>query len=430
MGTDFSRFYDGLDDATVVQTFSDYVNPALSQVLQFIGFSTYEVEAQGSIVRDSTGREFLDCLGGYGTMSLGHSHPKIVAACKAQLDRMAFSSRILFNAPQAMLAKKLAEVTPGELHYTFFCNSGAEAAEAAIKFARITTKRKKLVSAKGAYHGKTIGALSVSGRDKYKTPFGPLVEDVENVEWNSITDLERAIDSDTAAVLLEPVQGEGGINIASNEYLQAARRFCDERGALLVFDEVQCGLGRTGKMWGCDWAGVEPDMMLLAKALSGGAIPIGAVVAHPKVWEFWTEAPLIHSSTFGGNPLACIAGLATLEIIEEENLVERAARAGELLIKGLRETQVKFPHLVKDVRGQGLMIGVEFPLEDITSLVLAGLAQRDVLVVPYTFNNPTVTRFEPPLNISDEHIEWAIKAFDGAVAQTAELLEGVDVDAM
>ncbi|RYX85650.1 aspartate aminotransferase family protein [bacterium] len=430
MGTDFSRFYDGLDDATVVQTYSDYVNPALSQVLQFIGFSSYEVEAQGSIVRDSSGREFLDCLGGYGTMSLGHSHPKLIAACKAQLDRMAFSSRVLFNAPQAMLAKKLAEVTPGELHFSFFCNSGAEAAEAAVKFARITTKRKKLVSAKGAYHGKTMGALSVSGRDKYKTPFGPLVTDVENVEWNSIEDLERAIDEDTAALLLEPVQGEGGIYVASDEYLQAARRLCDERGALLIFDEIQCGLGRTGKMWGCDWAGVAPDMMLLAKALSGGAIPIGAVVAHPKIWEFWNDAPLIHSSTFGGNPLACIAGLATLEIIEEENLVERAARAGELLMKGLRETQAKYPKLVKEIRGRGLMIGVEFPLEDITSLVLAGLAQRNVLVVPYTFNNATVTRFEPPLNISDEHIEWAIKAFEEAVAQTAELLEDVDMDAM
>ena len=429
MGTDFSRFYDGLDDATVLQTFSEYVNPALAEVLKFIGFSSYEVEAKGSIVRDSTGREFLDCLGGYGTMSLGHSHPKIVAACKAQLDRMAFSSRVLFNAPQALLAKKLAEVTPGDLHYTFFCNSGAEAAEAAVKFARITTGRKKLVSAKGAYHGKTIGALSVSGRDKYKKPFGPLVTDVQTTEWNSIEELESAIDGDTAAVLLEPVQGEGGINVASNEYLQAARELCDERGALLVFDEVQCGLGRTGKMWGCDWAEVVPDMMLLAKALSGGAIPIGAVVARPQVWEFWQEAPLIHSSTFGGNPLACIAGLATLEIIEEEGLIEKAARAGDLLMQGLCATQAKYPHLVKEVRGRGLMIGVEFPLEDITSLVLAGLAQRDVLVVPYTFNNPTVTRFEPPLNISDEHIEWALKAFDEAVAQTAELLEDVDLDA-
>lgn len=427
MVTDFSHFLDNLSDAEVMQTYADYVNPALSQVLQFIGFSSFEVEAHGSIVRDSGGREFLDCLGGYGTMSLGHSHPKIVAACRAQLDKMAFSSRVLFNAPQAMLAKRLAEVTPGELQYTFFCNSGAEAAEAAIKFARIHTGRKKLVSAKGAYHGKTIGALSVSGRDKYKTPFGPLVRDVCNVEFNDIGALEEAIDADTAAFLIEPVQGEGGIYCASNEYLQAARQICDERGALLVFDEVQCGLGRTGKMWGCDWAGVAPDMMLLAKALSGGAIPIGAVVARPEIWEFWNEAPLIHSSTFGGNPLACIAGLATLEIIEEEHLVERCARAGDRLMKGLCETQAKFPHLVKDVRGRGLMIGVEFPLEDITSLVLAGLAQRDVLVVPYTFNNPTVTRFEPPLNISDEHIEWALRAFDESVQQTAELLEGMEL---
>ena len=427
MATDFSHLTDGLSDAQVVQMYGDYVNPALSQVLQFIGFSSFEVEAKGSIVRDSGGREFLDCLGGYGTMSLGHSHPKIVAACKAQLDKMAFSSRVLFNAPQAMLAKRLAEVTPGELHYTFFCNSGAEAAEAAIKFARIHTKRKKLVSAKGAYHGKTIGALSVSGRDKYKTPFGPLVKDVENVEFNDIAALEAAIDCDTAAFLIEPVQGEGGIYSASNEYLQAARQICDDKGALLVFDEVQCGLGRTGKMWGCDWAGVVPDMMLLAKALSGGAIPIGAVVARPEIWEFWNDAPLIHSSTFGGNPLACVAGLATLEIIEEENLVERCACAGDRLMKGLCQTQAKFPHLVKDVRGRGLMIGVEFPLEDITSLVLAGLAQRDVLVVPYTFNNPTVTRFEPPLNIFDEHIEWALRAIDESVEQTAELLEGMEL---
>lgn len=414
-----------LDDAQVIADFSAHVNPALAQVLQFIGFTSAESEAHGCIVTDSNGRRFLDCLGGYGTMSLGHSHPKIVAAARQQLDKMAFSSRVLFNAPQAALAKKLAEIAPGDLQFAFFCNSGAEAAEAAIKFARITTGRKKLVSAAGAYHGKTMGALSVSGRDKYKTPFGPLVTDVMNVPFNDIAALEAAIDDQTAAVLLEPIQGEGGINIASNAYLQAARRLCDERGALLVMDEVQAGLGRTGKMWGCDWANVAPDLMLLAKALSGGAIPIGAVLGTPRVWEFWNDAPLIHSSTFGGNPLACAVGLATLQVIEEEGLVEKAARAGELLMAKLRETQAKYPALVHDVRGRGLMIGVEFPHEDITSLVLAGLAQRDVLVVPYTFNNPTVTRFEPPLNISDQEIEWAARAFDEAVAQAAELLEGV-----
>jgi putrescine aminotransferase len=415
-----------LSDEQVIADFSAHVNPALAQVLQFIGFTSTEAHAQGCIVTDSTGRRFLDCLGGYGTMSLGHSHPKIIAAAKKQLDEMAFSSRVLFNAPQAALAKKLAEISPGELEFAFFCNSGAEAAEAAIKFARITTGRKKLVSAVGAYHGKTMGALSVSGRDKYKTPFGPLVTDVQNVPYNDIEALENAVDADTAAVLLEPIQGEGGINLATNEYLQAARRICDEKGALLVMDEVQTGLGRTGKMWGCDWADVAPDMMLLAKALSGGAIPIGAVLGTAKVWEFWHDSPLIHSSTFGGNPLACAVGLATLEVIEEEGLVEKSARAGEILIAKLRETQAKYPKLVKEVRGRGLIIGVEFPHEDITSLVLAGLAQRDVLVVPYTFNNPTVTRFEPPLSISDEEIEWAATAFEASCEQATELLEGVE----
>ncbi|PQV64445.1 acetylornithine aminotransferase apoenzyme [Abditibacterium utsteinense] len=413
-----------LDDAQVLADFSAHVNPALAQVLQFIGFTSTESEARGCIVRDSTGREFLDCLGGYGTMSVGHSHPRIVAAAKRQLDKMAFSSRVLFNAPQAALAKKLAEISPGDLQFAFFCNSGAEAAEAAIKFARITTGRKKLISVEAAYHGKTMGALSVSGRNKYKTPFAPLITDVQTIPFNDIEAL-GAIDSETAAFLIEPIQGEGGINIASDEYLQAARRRCDEVGALLVMDEVQTGLGRTGKMWGCDHAGVAPDMMLLAKALSGGAIPIGAVLGTPKVWEFWNDAPLIHSSTFGGNPLACVVGLETLQIIEDEDLVAKSARAGEILISKLRETQAKFPDLVKDVRGRGLMIGIEFPHEDITSLVLAGLAQRDVLVVPYTFNNPTVTRFEPPLNISDSEIEWAATAFDEACAATAELLEGV-----
>ena len=414
-----------LDDAQVIADFDAHVNPALSQVLQFIGFNSTEAHARGCLVTDSNGREFLDCIGGYGTMSLGHSHPKIIEAAKEQLDKMAFSSRVLFNAPQAALAKKLAQITPGDLQFCFFCNSGAEAAEAAVKFARITTGRPKLVSAQGAYHGKTLGALSVSGRDKYKTPFGPLISDVQTVPFNDIGALE-AIDETTAAFLIEPIQGEGGINVASDQYLRAARARCDETGALLVMDEVQTGLGRTGKMWGCDWAfentGMAPDMMLLAKALSGGAIPIGAVVATPRVWKFWNEAPLIHSSTFGGNPLACAVGLRTLEVIEEENLVARAAAAGEKLMADLRQAQTRFPELVREIRGRGLMIGVEFPEEDITSLVLAGLVQRNVLVVPYTFNNPTVTRFEPPLGISDAQIAWATQAFDEAVAQTAELL--------
>lgn len=420
MSTDASTY-----EASVIEGYCEHVNPAFASVLQFIGFDSVEATAQGCIVTDSRGRRFLDCLGGYGTMSVGHSHPHVVEAVTRQLGKMAFSSRVLFSEPQVRLAQKLAAITPGDLQYTFFCNSGTEAAEAAIKFARITTGRNKLISAEGAFHGKTTGALAVSGRDKYKKPFGPLIQDVQVVPFNDIAALEQAIDDETCAVLLEPIQGEGGINLASDAYLQAARACCDRTGALLVMDEIQAGLGRTGKWWGADWAEVVPDLMLVAKALSGGCVPIGAVVGTPRVWEFWKESPLIHSSTFGGNPLACTAGLAAIEVIESEGLIHRAAVAGERLMNGLAVTQRKFPHLVKDIRGRGLMIGVEFPEEDITGLVLAGLAQRDVLVVPYTFNNPTVTRFEPPLNITDDQIDWAIEAFAGAVEQSAELLEGL-----
>jgi putrescine aminotransferase len=267
----------------------------------------------------------------------------------------------------------------------------------------------------------------VSGRDKYKTPFQPLLPGCVQVPYNDIAALEAAVDENVAAVLLEPIQGEGGIIVPDDEYLRAARRLCDEHGALLVMDEVQTGLGRTGKMWGCDWAGVEPDLMLLAKALSGGCIPIGAVVGTPKTWTIWNDNPLIHSSTFGGNPLACATALATLEVIEDENLVESSARQGEKLMSLLRATQQKYPQCVKEIRGRGLIIGVEFTHEDIAGLAIAGLAQRQVLVA-YSLNNARVTRFEPPLNISDEQIEWAARAFEESVAQTAELVAEFDIN--
>ena len=413
------------DDAQVIADYETHVNPAMASLLKFMGFDSVEVEARGCIVRDSQGREFLDCLGGYGTMSVGHSHPRVVNAVKKQLDKIAFSSRVLFNAPQAALAKKLAEISPGDLSCAFFCNSGAEAAEAALKIARATTGRPNFVSAIGSYHGKTLGALSVSGRDKYKTPFAPLLPGCTQVPYNDIAALENAVDEHTAAVLLEPIQGEGGIVVPDDEYLRAARRICDEKGALLVLDEVQTGLGRTGKMWGGQWSGVNPDLMLLAKALSGGCIPIGAVLGTSATWKIWDDNPLIHSSTFGGNPLACATALETLAVIEDENLVERSLLQGEKLMAKLRATQEKYPRIVKEIRGRGLIIGVEFTHDDIAGLVIAQLSQRNVLVA-YSLNNASVSRFEPPLTISDEQIEWAASAFDEAVAATHELVGEIE----
>jgi len=406
----------------ILSAFEEHMNPALAQVMRFIGFEAVEASAQGCIVTDTTGRQYLDCLGGYGTMSVGYSHPRVIEAVKTQLDQMAFSAKVLFSAPAALLAKKLAEIAPGDLEYTFFCNSGTEAAEAAIKLARLKTGRPKFVAAVGAFHGKTMGALSVSGREKYKTPFIPLMPDCATVPYNDIAALEAAVDETVAAVFLEPVQGEAGIILCNPDYLRAAREICDRHGALLVFDEVQTGFGRTGKMWGCDHAGVAPDLMTLAKALSGGVVPIGAVLGTANVWEVWQENPLIHSSTFGGNPLACAAGLAAIDVIEEENLVAHAHEQGNKILDGIRGLQEKYPRCISEVRGVGLMIGIEFTHGDIAGLVIAGLAQRDVLAA-YTLNNPTVIRLEPPLIISDEQVETALRAFEESVEQTAMLVE-------
>lgn len=416
-----------LSDAEVIADYENHVNPAFAALVKFGGFDSVEVSAQGCLVTDSRGRELLDCAGGIGSLSVGYSHPYVIEAVKRQLDKMAFSTRLLFNAPQARLAKKLAEITPGDLQYCFFCNSGTEATEGAIKIARMSTGRTGLVSASGAFHGKSMGALSVSGRDLYKTPFAPLVPDCINVPFNDIPALRAAVTQHTAAVLLEPIQGEAGIIVPEAGYLRAARDICDEAGALLILDEVQTGLGRTGKMWGCDWDGVAPDIMTLAKALSGSCVPIGAFIGTPRTWEVFKYNPLIHSSTFGGNPLACSAALAAIEVIENEDLVARSATQGDKLMGALRATQAKYPQCVKEVRGKGLMIGVEFPHEDIGALVIVGLLQRNVIAA-YTINNPTAIRFEPPLIISDEQVAWAARAFDEAVAQTVDLLEDIDVE--
>ncbi|MDQ3812999.1 MAG: aspartate aminotransferase family protein [Armatimonadota bacterium] len=414
-------------DAATIADFEQHVNPGWASLVRFMGLDAFEAEAHGCRVIDSHGREFLDCLGGVGTMSVGHSHPRVVAAVKAQLDKMAFSSRLLFNGPQTRLAKKLAEITPGDLQYSFFCNSGTEAIEGAIKIARMCTGRTRLVSSHGSFHGKTMGALSVSGREKYKTPFVPLIPDCIQVPFNDIAALENAVDGTVAAVILEPIQGEGGIIVPDDDYLRVARALCNEHGALLILDEVQTGLGRTGKLWGCDWSEVAPDLMTLAKALSGGCVPIGAIVGTPRTWTIWQDNPVIHSSTYGGNPLACTAGLAAIEVIEEENLVERSQVQGDKLMNAIRDTQRRYPQCIKELRGRGLMIGVEFTHEDVGGLAIAGLVGRNVLAA-YTLNNPKVMRFEPPLIISDEELEWATSAFEEAVAQTASLVEGIEIE--
>jgi putrescine aminotransferase len=399
-----------------------YVNPTALGLLRLGGFDVVEWRGQGAIITDVSGKEYIDCLGGYGVFSIGHAHPKVIEATVAQMRRLPLSSKTFLNKPLADLSERLAQITPGALQYSFISNSGAEAVEAALKFARIATGRTKIVAAVGSYHGKTLGALSASGRETYRKPFAPLVPGFVHVPFGDVAALEAAVDGDTAALILEPIQGENGIRIPPPDYLPAARAACDAHGTLLILDEVQTGLGRTGRMFACEHAGVVPDMLTLAKALGGGVVPIGATVATPAIWEkVFAENPFLHSSTFGGNEMACAAALATLEVIEVENLAGQARQKGERLRNGLQETVQAFPELLVEARGVGLMIGVEFADADIGKLAIGALVKNGV-VAAYTLNNATVMRFEPPLIISDEQIDRVIGAFRTAMQETQELL--------
>jgi len=405
----------------IVELYANHLNRGLAALLKFMGFESVEVEAEGCIVRDAHGREYLDFLGGFGVFSFGHRPPKVIAAVSEQLSRLPMSSRVLFNEKTARLAQKLADICPGSLRYSFFCNSGAEAAEGAIKIARLATGRQKIVAALGAFHGKTMGALSASGRELYKAPFAPLVPGFFHVPFGDAAALEEAVTEETAAVILEPIQGEGGVIVPPDDYLPAARAICNAKGALLIVDEVQTGLGRTGELFAVNHYGVAPDLMLLAKALGGGVMPLGAIVGIPEVWSVLESNPMLHSSTFGGNPLACAAGIAALDLLIDEDLASQAKEKGNLLLRELSSLQDEFPQLVAEVRGKGLMIGVEFTHEDIGGLVIAALAQRGVIAA-YTLNNPSVIRLEPPLIVTPEQIKQAVSAFRGALEQTAALV--------
>jgi len=316
---------------------------------------------------------------------------------------------MMLNEQQAKLGKCLADITPGPLTYSFFGNSGTEVVEGALKLARGTTERIRVLSTHNAYHGKSFGALSASGRDIYKEPFGPMLEGFEQLPFNDLDALKSTINKDVAAVILEPVQGEGGVNVASHEYMRGVRELCDETGALLILDEVQTGLGRTGKMFACEEYGIVPDILVLAKALSGGIIPIGALVATPATWELFSENPFIHSSTFGGNPLACAAALAAIEVCVEEDLPARAAEMGAYLTSHLKSIQNDFPGLVKEVRGPGLFIGVEFTSEDFAVDVIQGMALQRIIAA-YTLNQPKVIRFEPPLIVTKAQCDRCAEA--------------------
>ncbi|WP_287371846.1 aspartate aminotransferase family protein [Oceanithermus sp.] len=406
------------------ELYERHVNPGLAGLLRFTGLDVVEDHAEGMYVWDTQGKRYLDFLGLYGTLNLGHRHPRVVEAVKRQLDRMPMSVRVMISEPTARLAARLAEITPGDLSMTFFGNSGAEAVEAAFKLARMHTGKPEIITTEKGFHGKTMGALSLTPKPEYQEPVAPLVPGVKVVPFGDASAVAAAIGPETAAVIVEPVQGEGGINLPPEGYLRELRQITQERGVLLIFDEVQTGMGRTGKLWASEWEGVAPDLLTSAKALGGGVMPIGAAIGRPELFEPFLENPLVHSSTFGGNPLAAAAALAAIEVTLEEDLPARALAMGERLMQGLRELADRYPELIAEVRGRGLLVGLEFTDADIGAIAISELAARGVLTA-FGLNNPKVVRLEPPLIVEEVHIQEALEALDHSLKATLEMLSGV-----
>ncbi len=359
------------------------------------------VAGEGARLRDSYGNEYIDCVGGIAVNVTGYCHPAVVEAIKEQVDKLIHVSNLYYTEPQVELAEKLVHLTG--MNKVFFCNSGAESVEAALKLATKVTGKSGFIAAEGSFHGRTAGALSVTAGHKFRRAFEQLLlRGVKFVPYNDADAIEDAIDGDTAAVILEPIQGESGVIVPSDGYLSAVRDICTDKGVLLILDEIQTGFGRTGRWFCKDHEGVQPDIMTIAKALGSG-LPIGAMLALEGI-EFETSE---HASTFGGNPLACRAALASIGVIEREGLVERSAELGAYLLSRLRADGLASRGVVKELRGRGLMIGIEL-LEPCTEIVDEAL-RRGILI---NCTADKVIRLVPPLVIGREELDRVISVLE------------------
>jgi acetylornithine aminotransferase/acetylornithine/N-succinyldiaminopimelate aminotransferase len=369
---------------------------------------------EGCRVWDIEGREYLDLVGGWAVASLGHSPPTVVKALHEQAQKLIQVSNQFYSIPQLELAKILVENSPCDR--VFFMNSGAEANETAVKLARRWGKRERggaygVISALGGFHGRTLAMVAATGKPAYQTPYTPLPAGFTNVPWNDVEAIKRATTDETCAVLLEPIQGEAGVMVPSEDYLPAVRRWCDEQGLLLILDEIQTGVGRCGVLWGHELFGVEPDVMTLAKGLAGG-VPISAVLAKQRASVF---EPGDHGSTFGGNPLACAVGAAVMREVLARDLPAYAERMGERFRDGLEALRARWP-AIREVRGRGLLLAVEFDRE-VSQALLEAAVERGLLLNAVT---PSALRFMPPLVITEAEVDEALSKLEATLATTLE----------
>ncbi len=366
---------------------------------------------EGAHVWDINGKEYIDCMGGYGVALVGYKNKRVNDAIKNQVDKIITVHSSLYNKTREEFLKKIIDLAPKGLTQVHLNNSGAEAIEAAIKFARKFTGKKGMVAMRGSYHGKTFGALSLTFNPKYKKAFKPLVEKVSFASFGDIESVREAIDDDVGFIILEPIQGESGINVAPDGFLQQVRKLCDEKGILLIFDEIQAGLGRTGRLWACEHWETVPDILCLAKGIAGG-VPMGATLVRPDILASMNKGE--HSSTFGGNPLSCAAGIAALTAITDDGLIENADKMGKIFREGLEKLKEKH-QIIREIRGKGLMIGVELKFE--VKDILMDLIKEGILML---YSGRNILRLLPPLVINQKDIEKVLETLDIVLTREEE----------
>jgi putrescine aminotransferase len=403
--------------------FNNHINPGFLEYRKSAGSDDMAMEwmSNGDTFVDLQGNTYIDCLGGFGTFNCGHRHPKVIETVTNQLAKQPLSSAELIDANRSLLARILADVTPGNLQYTFFTSSGTEAVECALKMATLATGRHYYVAFKGDFHGKSLGSLSLTSKAHFREPFLPLLQGTRHAPYGDIEYLKKLIDVMAytgelpAAIIYEPIQGEAGVIIPPDDFIPGIREICDKYDIMMVADEVQAGMGRTGYLFATDYNNVAPDILCLGKSLSGSVVPLSACVCTERAFKGMFPDPLLHSTTTGGNPLATSAGIAAFNVILSEDLCGRAKKSGAIFMEGLEKLKNKYPKLMPTYRGRGLMIAMEFCDGDLGYEVVFEAFNRRLLLSGSLINAKTI-RIEPPLNITEEHVRRALEILDESMA--------------
>jgi len=407
-------------DKELFESYGSLMNSAYPHFLKRLGLDRVAVKAEQATITDSAGKVYIDCVGGYGLFNLGHNHPKIIKALKDQLnERQLFTKPFITELP-VRLAEHLSQISPDDLTCSFVCNSGSEAIDNAIKLVRLHKAKGEIITATNSFHGYTFGALSASGIPSFKKFFEPLVPGMVHVPFGDIGALEDSISSNTAAILLEPIQHEAGVSLPPENYLPEVRRICDQRGIIFILDEIKTGFGKTGYLFACEHFKVVPDILVIGKSLGGGLIPIGALITKKELWKKFGLNFAMSASSFAGNILASRAALATIQILQEETILDDCKRKGHIFLKTLQSYRERYPKLLKASNGLGLLIGVETVKPQAAIALVKDMIGQSVLTAS-AFGNPAVLMIEPPLVISLEQTQAVLTAFEKACERLNQL---------